>query len=107
MYERVAGVMERRRVLAGQIRGSQCTAAASAASAARILDWVCLGFVSVLSRFCLGVVSVLSRCCLGFVSVLSRCCLGFVTVLSRCCLDFVSVLPQCCLLCKHTVETHG
>ena len=49
--ERVACVMERRRMLAGQIRGSECTAASAAA---RILDWV-------LSRFCLGFVSVLSR----------------------------------------------
>ena len=41
-------------MLAGQIRGSECTAAAAAAAPARILDWV-------LSRFCLGFVSVLSR----------------------------------------------
>ena len=51
--ERVACVMERWLMLAGQIRGSECTAAA-AAPPARILDWV-------LSRFCLGFVSVLSR----------------------------------------------
>ena len=87
VYERVACVMERRRMLAGQIRGSECTAA----SAARILDWV-------LSRFCLG--------CLGVVSVLSRCCLGDVSVLSRFCLGVVSVLSRCCFLWKHTVETH-
>ena len=48
VYARVACVMERRRMLAGQIRGSECTAPAPAA--ARILDWV-------LSRFCLGFVS--------------------------------------------------
>ena len=54
VYERVACVMERRRMLAGQIRGSECTVPASPPAAARILD-------SVLSRFCLGFVSVLSR----------------------------------------------
>ena len=54
VYERVACVMERRRMLAGQIRGSECTSSPPA----RILDWG-------LSRFCLGFVSVLSRCCLA------------------------------------------
>ena len=54
VYERVACVMERRRMLAGQIRGSECTAPAAPPAAARILDWV-------LSRFCLGFVSVFSR----------------------------------------------
>ena len=44
--ERVARVMERWRMLAGQIRGSDYTAPVPA-PADRILDWV-------LSRFCLG-----------------------------------------------------
>ena len=73
---------ERRRLLTGQTRGSQCTSSSSAAPA-RISAGRCLGFVSLLSRFCLGFVSF----CLGFVSVVS--------VLSRFYLGFVSPhLPQ-------------
>ena len=73
MCERGACVMERRRLLTGQTRGSKCTSAAAAAAAAAAR--ISAVFVSVLSRRCLGfclvvvsVVSVLSRFCLGFVS---------------------------------------
>ena len=66
VYERVACVMERRRMLPGQIRGSKCTSAAASSSAAA--PRISAVFVSVLSRRCLGfclvvvsVVSVLSR----------------------------------------------
>ena len=70
MCERGACVMERRRLLTGQIRGSKCTAPAPAAPRISAV------FVSVLSRRCLGFCLVVVSVFVSSLSRLSRFCLA-------------------------------